>query len=141
MMEEFDGASENIFNEVDNVTYKIRGCIFSVYKNLGPGLLESVYEEALAYEINQAGLQVKRQCDVPIIYDGKKLKTDLRLDLLVNDSVIVELKSVQELLPIHYKQLYTYLRLCNLSAGLLVNFNVDNILDGMKRVNYHENNS
>jgi GxxExxY protein len=118
----------------DTITYKIRGCAYNVYKNLGPGLLESVYEEALTYELQKEGLDVKRQCEVPINYDGVQLPSNLRLDLLVDDRIIVELKSVLDLSPIFFKQLYTYLKMCGLDTGLLINFNVSNILDGMKRV-------
>ena len=118
----------------NEITYQIRGAIYDVYKNLGPGLLESVYEEALAFEIQQRGLKVERQKQVPIIYTGNKLKTELRLDILVEDRVVVELKSVEEMKSVFYKQLLTYLRLMNLHVGLLVNFNTDNILESIERV-------
>lgn len=119
----------------NEITYKIRGAIYNVYKALGPGLLESVYEEALVYEIEKAGLKVERQKEVPIHYDGKLLKTTLRLDLLVEDRIIVELKSVKELQDVFFKQTRTYLRLMNLKVGLLVNFNTDDILnDSIHRV-------
>ena len=119
---------------IKNITYKIRGCAYNVYKELGPGCLENVYEEALTYELLQAGFDVKRQLEVPIIYRGQQLATPLRLDIIVNDTVIVELKAVQELLPVHYKQLYSYLRLANKTVGILINFYVPNIFDGMKTV-------
>ena len=111
------------------ITYQIRGAIYDVYKALGPGLLESVYEEALVYELEKRGLKVERQKEVPINYDGHVLKTQLRLDLLVEDRVIVELKSVKEMQDVFWKQTRTYLRLLNLKVGILVNFNTDNILD------------
>jgi GxxExxY protein len=114
----------------NEVTYKIRGAIYNVYKALGPGLLESVYEEAMVYELLKAGLKVERQKEVPIHYDGKVLKTPLRLDLLVEDRVVVELKSVKEMQDVFFKQTRTYLRLLNLKVGILVNFNTDDILDG-----------
>ncbi len=120
--------------DVNELTYQIRGAIYDVYKNLGPGLLESVYEEALVYEIEQRGLKVERQMKVPIIYKGVELRTDLRLDLLVEDQVIVELKSVEEMKPLFGKQLLTYLRLLDKRVGLLVNFNTDNILTSITRV-------
>ena len=104
--------------------------IYDVYKALGPGLLESVYEEALTYELRKRGLKVECQQEVPIYYDGQKLQSQLKLDILVEDSVIIELKSVQELLPVHFKQTMTYLRLLNKHLGILVNFNTDNILKG-----------
>jgi GxxExxY protein len=118
----------------NEITFEIRGAIYDVYKALGPGLLESVYEEALVYELGQRGLKVERQKLVPIIYKGNTLKTDLRLDLLVEDSVIVELKSVEEVKKVYCKQLLTYLRLMNKKVGLLVNFNTDNILTSIIRI-------
>ena len=118
----------------DELTYQIRGAIYDVYKALGPGLLESVYEEALAYELQQRGLMAERQKLVPIIYKGNVLKTELRLDILVEGRVIVELKSVEEMKKVFYKQLLTYLRLMNLNVGILVNFNTDNILESIDRV-------
>ena len=118
----------------NEITNQIRGAIYDVYKNLGPGLLESVYEEALAFEIQQRGLKVERQKQVPIIYKGNTLRTELRLDILVEDRVVVELKSVEEMKSVFYKQLLTYLRLMSLHVGLLVNFNTDNILESIERV-------
>ena len=101
---------------------------------MGPGLLESVYEEALAFELQERGLEVARQVEVPIIYKGKKLKTTLRLDLMVNNQVIVELKSAEEMNLVFGKQLLTYLRLMDKRLGLLVNFNTSNIGEEIKRV-------
>ena len=118
----------------NDITYEIRGAVYDVYKALGPGLLESVYEEALVFELEQRGLKVERQKQVPIIYKGNVLKTELRLDLLVEDRVIVELKSVEEMKKVFAKQLLTYLRLMNKKVGLLVNFNTDNILDSIERI-------
>ena len=115
---------------VNDISYQIRGAIYDVYKNLGPGLLESVYEEALVFDLQQRGLKVERQKMVPITYKGHSLKTELRLDLLVEDEVIVELKSVSEMKDVYYKQTLTYLRLLDKKLGLLVNFNVDDILHG-----------
>ena len=114
----------------NEITYQIRGAIYDVYKNLGPGLLESVYEEAMAYELQKRGLKVERQKEVPIHYDGHILKTSLRLDLLVEEKVVVELKSVKDMQDVFWKQTRTYLRLLGLKVGILVNFNVSNILDG-----------
>ena len=119
---------------LDEITYEIRGAIYDVYKALGPGLLESVYEEALVFELEQRGLTVERQKQVPITYKGNVLKTELRLDLLVEDTVIVELKSVADVKKVFAKQLLTYLRLMNKKAGLLVNFNTDDILKSITRV-------
>ena len=118
----------------NEITYEIRGAIYDVYKELGPGLLESVYEEALCYELEQRGLAVERQVQVPIRYKGNVLKTELRLDILVEDKVIVELKSVEEMKKVFSKQLLTYLRLMNKKVGLLVNFNTEDILSSMKRI-------
>ena len=118
----------------NEITYEIRGAIYDVYKALGPGLLESVYEEALVFELEQRGLIVEKQKQVPILYKGNVLKTELRLDLLVEDSVIVELKSVEEMKKVYSKQLLTYLRLLDKRVGLLVNFNTDNILNAITRV-------
>ncbi len=114
----------------NQISFQIRGAIFDVYKNLGPGLLESVYEEALCYELEQRGLKVERQKQVPIIYKDITMKSDLRLDLLVEDKVIVELKSVSEMKDIFFKQTLTYCKLMNKKLGLLVNFNADDIMDG-----------
>ena len=116
------------------LTYKIRGAIFEVYNTLGPGLLESVYEEALVFELLQRGLKVERQIEVPILYKGQELKTALRLDLLIENTIIVELKSVEEMKPVFAKQLLTYLRLLNKRVGLLVNFSSGDIREGIKRI-------
>ena len=118
----------------NELTYEIRGAIFDVYNELGPGLLESVYEEAMAFELKERGLKVERQVEVPIIYKGNELKTPLRLDLIVNNQVIVELKSVEEMKPVFAKQLLTYLKLLDKRVGLLVNFNTSNIRESIKRI-------
>ena len=118
----------------NELTYEIRGAIFDVYNELGPGLLESVYEEALAFELKERGLEVERQVEVPVIYKGNELKTPLRLDLLVNNQVIVELKSVEEMRPVFAKQLLTYLKLLDKRVGLLVNFNTSNLRENIKRI-------
>lgn len=118
----------------NDISYKIRGAAYNVYKELGSGLLESVYEEALYYELQQIGLKVERQLNIPIEYKGIYLSTTLRLDLIVEDKVIIELKSVAEISNIHFKQLQTYLKLTNKRLGLLINFNTTNILDDIHRV-------
>ena len=118
----------------NDITYEVRGAIYDVYKELGPGLHESVYEEALVLELEKRGLEVSRQVEVPIMYKGNELKTALRLDVLVEDQVIVELKSVEEMKPVFAKQLLTYLRLMDKRVGILVNFNTDDILKSMKRI-------
>lgn len=111
----------------NDLTYRIRGSIFKVYKQLGPGLLESVYEEALVYQLSKDGMKVARQTSIPIYYDEIKLSTNLRLDIIVEDSVIIEIKSVKEIEPVHHKQLLTYMKLAKKHLGFLVNFNSDDI--------------
>ena len=118
----------------NELTFEIRGAIFDVYNELGPGLLESVYEEALVFELEQRGLKVERQVEVSILYKGNELNTPLRLDLLVENQIIVELKSVEEMKPVFAKQLLTYLRLLDKRVGLLVNFSSNNIREGIKRI-------
>lgn len=105
-----------------------------VHRALGPGLLESVYEEAISYELGKAGILYKRQQGIEVIYEDVKLELGFRADLIVEDKVIVELESVESLAPVHHKVLLTYLRLTNLKLGLLVNFNVDLIKHGIKRI-------
>ena len=112
---------------VNDIAYTIVGCAIEVHKHLGPGLLESIYEECLIEEIINSGLFPKRQVSVPVSYKGKELATPLRLDLIVNDLVIVEIKSVEILLPVFKAQLLTYLKLSGKPKGLLINFNCENI--------------
>ena len=116
------------------LSYQVIGCALEVYKTLGPGLLESVYEKALIHELSQKGLTVETQVEVEMNYKGVNIGEGLRLDPLVNDELIVELKSVEELKPVHYKQLLTYLKLMDKRVGLLINFNVNDLMDGVKRV-------
>jgi GxxExxY protein len=120
-------------NEND-ITYKIRGSIFKVHNKLSPGLLESVYEAALIHELKKEGLKVDSQVAIPVIYDNVNLELGFRLDLLVNDKVIIEVKSVETLAPVHHKQLLTYLKITEKKLGLLVNFNSDQITDGITRI-------
>jgi GxxExxY protein len=117
----------------NDISFKIRGAIFKVFNALGPGLLESVYEIALVHVLSEMGLNVKRQVDLPVIFEGIKLDGGFRIDLLVNDLVIIEIKSVEDLKSVHHKQLTTYLKLSNLKLGILVNFNTVNILDSIFR--------
>ncbi|HTB06122.1 MAG TPA: GxxExxY protein [Bacteroidia bacterium] len=112
---------------INDIAYKIVGCAIEVHKQLGPGLLESVYEECLIEEMNNNGLFVKKQIAIPIIYKGKELATPLKLDVIVNELVIVEIKSVEVLLPVFKAQLLTYLKLTGKPKGLLINFNCENI--------------
>ena len=117
----------------NELSYKIRGAIFKVYNTLGPGLLESVYEAALCYQLKKDGLKVDNQVKVDVVYDGKVLPVDYRIDILVDDKVIIELTSVESLLPVHHKQLLTYLKLTKKKLGLLVNFNSDDITQSIIR--------
>lgn len=121
------------YKEENDLSYTIIGAIYDVYNKLGPGLLESVYEAALAYELKKRDLKVERQIEVPILYDGKRIDTDLRLDILVEDLVIVELKSVLEMKDVFYLQIDTYLKLTGKHLGLLVNFNTDDIVHSIHR--------
>ena len=117
----------------NDISYLIRGAIFKVYNELGPGLLESVYETVLLFELQKQGLEVKSQVPLPVYYEGTKLELGFRLDLLVNDKVIIEIKSVENLVEVHHKQVLTYLKLSNLKLGILVNFNVESIVKGIFR--------
>lgn len=116
------------------ISFEIRRAAFKVHTALGPGLLESVYELALAFELRQAGLRVETQVALPVVYAGHQLDGGYRLDLLVECKVIVELKSVEAILPVHHKQLLTYLKLSGLKLGQLINFNVDSLKDHMHRL-------
>lgn len=115
--------------ELNDLTYKIRGAIFKVHSSLGPGLLESVYEAALGYELIQENLRIQTQVGVPVNYNGIKLELGFRLDILVEDKVIVEVKSVEVLHDVHKKQLLTYLKLTGKKIGIPVNFNVAKLTD------------
>jgi GxxExxY protein len=116
------------------LSFEIRRAAFKVHTALGPGLLESVYELALAFELRQLGLLVQTQVALPVIYAGQQLDGGHRLDLLIERKVIVELKSVEAILPVHHKQLLTYLKLSGLKLGQLINFNVDSLKDHVHRL-------
>ena len=120
--------------ELDKLTHDIIGCAIEVHKELGPGLLESVYQKCLMLEFGSKNLNFETEKFIKINYKGNNVDCDLRLDLLVEDSVIIELKSVKELLPIHEAQLLTYMKLMNKKIGLLINFNVLKLTDGIKRL-------
>ena len=109
--------------EEKDITYQIRGALYDTYNALGPGLLENVYEEVLCYYLTKRGLHFERQVEVPIYVEGHKLSSNLRLDLLVEKQVIIELKSVQEMKELFHLQIITYLKLAKLHRGILVNFN------------------
>mgnify|MGYP000669918081 FL=1 len=118
----------------EELTYHIRKAIFNVYNYWGPGLYEDIYEKSLVIELESMGLKVESQKGVTVEYKGKKLACDYRLDLLVEDNIIIELKTVEELKPIHKKQLFTYLRITNKRLGLLVNFNTTDIMHNIIRI-------
>ena len=119
--------------ELNDLTEKIIGCAIKVHRVLGPGLLESAYEVCLVHELRKAGLQAERQVVLPVIYEGLRLDADYFIDILVADTVVIELKSVEHILPIHEAQLLTYLKLANKKLGLLINFNVTLLKNGIKR--------
>ncbi|MBS1917387.1 MAG: GxxExxY protein [Bacteroidetes bacterium] len=114
---------------LNDLTYKIRGTIFKVHNTLGPGLLESVYEAALAHELRKSGLQVQTQLGIPVMYDDINLELGFRLDILVENLVIIEIKSIDRLHDVHKKQLLTYLKLSEKKIGILVNFNASSLID------------
>ena len=122
----------DLFNK--EYTHKLLGCAYRVHTELGPGLLESVYEAALVYELEIQGFEVRHQVPVKVNYRGMELDMDLRLDVIVDNSVILELKSVAEIQPVHQKQLLTYMRLTGISLGYLINFNVEYLKDGIERL-------
>ena len=119
---------------INELSQEIIGAAIEVHRALGPGLLESIYEECLCHELDLRKLSYQRQAELPISYKGISLGNGYRLDLVVHDQIIVELKSCESLLPIHNAQLLTYLRLTGLSLGLLINFNVPVLKDGIRRL-------
>ncbi len=120
--------------ETEDVARAVVDAAFRVHTALGPGLLESVYEECLAHELSKRKLNYRKQDSFPVIYDGVRIGSDLRLDLLVENRVIVELKAVEQIAPVHMSQMLTYLKLTGKRLGLLINFNTVQIKDGIKRV-------
>jgi GxxExxY protein len=121
-------------DRLDSITRRIIGAAIEVHKHLGPGLLESAYEACLAYELRQIGFKIEQQKPLPVVYKNVKLDCGYRLDLVVEDSVIVEVKAVEQLVPIHDAQLLSYLRLSGKSVGLIINFHVRVLKDGLKRI-------
>jgi GxxExxY protein len=119
--------------EENDISFKIRGCIFKVYNSLGPGLLESVYEAALLYELLYINLGVESQVPIPVVYNGIKLDLGFRADLIVEKKVIIEIKSVENIAEVHHKQVLTYLKLTGIKLGLLVNFNSEDISHSIHR--------
>jgi GxxExxY protein len=122
----------NTKKSVTKLSYEIIGCAIKVHKSLGPGLLESVYEKCLKYELERNGYKVTQQLIVPVQYEGIEMDVDLRLDLLVNDCIVVELKAIENILPVHEAQIITYMKLLQKPQGLLINFFTDNITKSMK---------
>jgi GxxExxY protein len=118
--------------EVNQLAYEIVGCAIEVHKQIGPGLLESVYETCLFHELQIKGFKVIRQFTVPVVYKDVRLEADLRLDLLVNDCIVVELKAVENLIPLYEAQLLTYMKLLQKPKGLLINFHTENITKSIK---------
>jgi GxxExxY protein len=123
-----------IMDNINAITGNILDACLKIHNELGPGLFESVYEQVLFYELNKRSLSVQKQKPIPVIYDDIKFEDGFRADLIVNGLVIVEIKSVDLLSPVHYKQLHTYLKLSNIRDGVLVNFNVNLIKDGFHRI-------
>jgi len=119
--------------EFDQLSNRVIGCALEVHRSLGPGLLESTYEQCLAYELSQSGIPFKLQCPLPVKYKGIKLDCGYRIDLFVDDELIVELKSVDQITGIHRAQLLTYMKLSEVKVGLLINFNVEILKTGIKR--------
>lgn len=120
--------------EFDKLSNRVIGCAIEVHRHLGPGLLESTYEQCLAHELRIANIPFKLQYPLPVEYKGIKLDCGYRIDLLVDNSIIIELKAVEKILPIHQAQLLTYMKLCHISVGLIINFNVKYIKSGIKRM-------
>ncbi len=118
----------------NDISGKIVECCYKIHHGLGPGMLESVYEELLAYELSKSGMKYERQKTIPLHYDNVKFDIGFRLDFLVEFKVIVELKSVEQILPVHKKQLLTYLKVTELKLGLLINFNSVLMKDGIIRI-------
>ena len=120
--------------EVNQITKAIIGASIELHKHLGPGLLESAYEMALSYELEELGFTVRRQVSMPFVYKGNKLEVGYRIDLIVNETVLLEIKSVEQLAPVHFSQTLTYLKLSQFQLGLLINFNVNLLKDGVHRI-------
>lgn len=119
---------------MQDLTEKIIGACIEVHRQLGPGLLEAVYEECVCKELKYAGIQHERQAKLPLYYKGDLLEVGYRMDLVVDESVVIEIKAVEHILPVHEAQLITYLKLSKMTVGLLINFNVPLLKDGIKRL-------
>jgi GxxExxY protein len=119
--------------DINEITEKIIGCAIEVHKTFGPGLLESAYEECLAFELEGAGLAIRRQVAVPVVYKDIKLECGYRIDILVENIVVIELKSIEAFAPVHEAQILTYMKFAEKTIGLLINFNVTLLKNGLKR--------
>ena len=119
---------------LNDLSYKVIGAAYKVHRELGPGLLESTYEVCLEYELLSVGLEAERQKVLPVIYNGIPLDAGYRIDLLIENQIVVEIKSVEEIVPVHKAQLMTYLKLSRLKLGLLLNFNVADMKTGIRRI-------
>jgi GxxExxY protein len=124
----------NSTNQIDRIAKELVDAAFKVHSSLGPGLLESAYEACIAHELTKRGYRVERQKPQPVIYEGLEIEVGYRLDLLVEDLIIIELKAVEQLAPIHQAQLLTYLKLSNKQLGFLINFNVPLIKNGIRSI-------
>lgn len=118
---------------LDEISYAIIGCAYRVHSSLGPGLLESTYEVCLEYELLKEGMKVERQKALPVVYENIKLEVGYRIDLLVDNQIILEIKSVDCINPVHEAQLMTYLKLSKIKLGILINFNVSDLKKGIRR--------
>ena len=123
--------------DLNGITHGIIAAAIEVHRQLGPGLLESAYRECVCYELSQMGLAFTREVQLPLSYKGLKLDCSYRIDLLVEDEIVVELKSVEQTLPVHSAQLLTYLKAANKQIGLLINFNVPVLKEGIRRIVNH----
>jgi len=132
--EERQDVGEGMNGELDQLTNSIIGAAIAVHRELGPGLLESAYEACLAFELTDKGFRVERQKQLPVTYRGLQLDCGYRLDLLIENQVVLELKTAEKLLPIHDAQLLSYLKMAQKKVGLLINFNSLRVKDGIKRV-------
>ncbi len=121
-------------DELDKLSYKVIGIALNLHKTLGPGLLETAYEEAFAFDLREVGLNVKRQVAVPFVYKGVKQDVGFRMDLLIEDQIVIELKAIERLAPVHFAQTLTYLKLFDRRLGFLINFNVKRLKDGIHRI-------
>ena len=130
------GQARTVSDDVrdDNLTREVIGCAIKIHRALGPGLLESAYDGCLAYELAKSGFSIARHVTLPVIYEGVRIDVGYRPDIIVNDELMLELKTVAQLLPVHDAQLLTYLRLSGIERGLLMNFHAQPLIRGVKRL-------